>query len=166
MWKVSGINTIRGVPDRKSFEASVYDMSLPTASSVKMESNLHKIFQFACSLRLTTNTIPTEPLAGPPRPGVWSPSALTRYTYRVPRPALPTPELQPNPSSLQVHAAGPWAARGSRTRGTLPVQCPCDPPSWVRRLLVGGGAGGVGNSLPGLHWAPAVYAGSRRATDY
>lgn len=48
-----GINTIKGVPDCKSFE--VYDMSLPTASRVKMESHLHKNFQFTCSERLTIN---------------------------------------------------------------------------------------------------------------
>lgn len=155
MWKVSGINTIRGVPDRKSFEASVYDMSLPTASSVKMESNLHKIFQFACSLRLTTNTIPTEPLAGPPWPGVWSPSALTRYTYRVPRPALPTPELQPNPSSLQVHAAGPWAARGSRT----PWDASCAVSLWPPQLgeaVPGWGGCGRGGQLP--PWTTLSYS--------
>lgn len=53
VWRVFGINTIKTVADCKSFE--VYDMSLPTASSVKMESNLHKNFQFTCSKRLTIN---------------------------------------------------------------------------------------------------------------
>lgn len=55
MRKGFGINTIKSVPDCKSFEVGVYDMSLPTASSVKMESNLHKNFQFTCSERLTIN---------------------------------------------------------------------------------------------------------------
>lgn len=55
MWKVFGINTIKILPDCKFFEVGVYDMSLPTASSVKMESNLHKNFQFTCSERLTIN---------------------------------------------------------------------------------------------------------------
>lgn len=53
MWKVFGINTIKRVPDCKFFEVFVYDMSLPTASGVKMESNLHEVFQFTCSWRLT-----------------------------------------------------------------------------------------------------------------
>lgn len=51
MWQVFGINTIKRVPDCKSFEVFVYYMSHPTASSVKMESNLHKIFQFTFSWR-------------------------------------------------------------------------------------------------------------------
>lgn len=55
MWKEFGINTIKRVPDCKSFEVFVYDMSLPTASSIKMESHLHKNFQFTCSGRLTIN---------------------------------------------------------------------------------------------------------------
>ena len=45
MWKVFGINTIKRVPDCKSFEVFVYYMSHPTASSVKMESNLHKSYK-------------------------------------------------------------------------------------------------------------------------
>lgn len=53
MWKVFEINTIKRVPDCKSFEVCVYNMSLPTASGIKMESHLHKIFQFPCSERLT-----------------------------------------------------------------------------------------------------------------
>ena len=46
MWKVFGINTIKRVPDCKSFEVFVYYMSHPTASSVKMESNLHKSYNY------------------------------------------------------------------------------------------------------------------------
>lgn len=55
MWKVFGITTTHRVPDCKSSEVSVYDTSLPTARSIKMESHLHEIFQFTCSWRLTIN---------------------------------------------------------------------------------------------------------------
>lgn len=73
VWRVFGINTIKRVADCKSFE--VYDMSLPTASSVKMESNLHKNFQFTCSKRLTINDS-YKILWGSPSPRVQSSGGL------------------------------------------------------------------------------------------
>lgn len=83
-------------------------MSLPTASSVKMESHLHKNFQFTCSKRLTINDS-YKMLWGSPSPGVQSSSALQDEAH--------TSLSSASSFCLHNHSSTPGSC--ARTRGCL-----------------------------------------------